>query len=82
MKRQNVSRSLSFGPTMTNDARQEDDNSSSRQALETDQHGHLQEQESKGTLRLSTKQVKKHLFLWLRFSFLGYVCHFYCHCYF
>lgn len=56
-KRQNVSRSLSFGPSMAMDVKQVGDKSFSGKELETDQQDHLQGKE-KGILRLSTKQLK------------------------
>lgn len=63
LKRQNVSRALSFGQTtISGDCRTEDDSSYAEKELETDQHGSLITKEAKGIVRLSSKQVH-HIFL-------------------
>ncbi|XP_059314093.1 kinesin-like protein KIN-12D [Lycium ferocissimum] len=59
LKRQNVSRALSFGQTIiSGDSRLEDDCSYDEKALETDQHGSLITKDAKGIVRLSSKQFK------------------------
>ncbi|XP_009785936.1 kinesin-like protein KIN-12D [Nicotiana sylvestris] len=59
LKRQNVSRALSFGQTtISGDCRTEDDSSYAEKELETDQHGSLITKEAKGIVRLSSKQLK------------------------
>ncbi|OIT33598.1 phragmoplast orienting kinesin 2 [Nicotiana attenuata] len=59
LKRQNVSRALSFGQTtISGDCRMEDDSSYAEKELETDQHGSLITKEAKGIVRLSSKQLK------------------------
>ncbi|XP_015163781.1 phragmoplast orienting kinesin 2 isoform X1 [Solanum tuberosum] len=59
LKRQNISRALSFGQTtISGDSRLEDDSSNDEKALETDQHGSLIAKEAKGIIRLSSKQFK------------------------
>ncbi|XP_015061958.1 kinesin-like protein KIN-12D isoform X1 [Solanum pennellii] len=59
LKRQNISRALSFGQTtVSGDSRLEDDSSYDEKALETDQHGSLMTKEAKGVIRLSSKQFK------------------------
>lgn len=58
LKRQNISRALSFGQTtISGGSRLEDDSSYDEKALETDQHGSLMTKEAKGIIRLSSKQV-------------------------
>ncbi|KAK4378399.1 hypothetical protein RND71_000261 [Anisodus tanguticus] len=60
LKRQNVSRALSFGQTtISGDSRLEDDSSYDEKALETDQHGSLIIKEAKGIVKLSSKQVRQ-----------------------
>ncbi|MCD9560462.1 hypothetical protein HAX54_019144 [Datura stramonium] len=57
LKRQNVSRALSFDQTtISGDSRL--DSSYDEKALETDQHGSLITEEAKGIVRLSSKQFK------------------------
>ncbi|KAJ8530114.1 hypothetical protein K7X08_036949 [Anisodus acutangulus] len=52
LKRQNVSRALSFGQTtISGDSRLEDDSSYDEKALETDQHGSLIRKEAKGIFK-------------------------------
>lgn len=59
LKRQNISRALSFGQTtISGDSRLEDDCSYDEKALETDQQGSLITKEANGIIRLSSKQFK------------------------
>lgn len=71
MKRQNISRALSFGQTtISGDSRLEDDSSYDEKALERDQHGSLITKEAKGIIRLSSKQVYHIVFRLLLFTLL------------
>lgn len=71
LKRQNISRALSFGQTtISGDSRLEDDCSYDEKALETDQQGSLITKEANGIIRLSSKQVYHIVFMLLLITLL------------